>query len=577
MKSDFILPHGHKKQYYITLIIGHFMKKYNSIILAALFAVAFFGVAANTHAAVKPADYGLQEGDLISAVFSDDPDVYIINNQGYKRLFLNPEIFGFYQHLGGFFNVKLVSTEVRDAFITSGLFRNCEDNDSKIYGVDIEGEDSGKLHWVNVSAGSATSEDPAFFDKVFCVNKKEFSWYPKGAEFKKVNDVPKYERMKEKATVTTKEKIKKFEDEDDEDERESKDHGKDRDENKRFEKRIKNIGKVVLCHKQNETITISWSALRAHLAHGDEVGKCGSAAPDTTAPVVSGITAGSVTNSGALIAWTTNESANSKVWYGSVSPVVATSSTLVVSNASFVATHSLALSSLSASTTYYYMVESADAAGNKTTSAQQSFTTVAAPDTTAPSITALLSANIATSSATITWTTNESANSKVWYGSVSPVVATASTSAVSDTSFAATHSIVLAGLVPNTTYYYLVESADASGNKSVSAQQSFATLALPDTTAPVISATSTASLATDSVHILWTTDEAADSTIWFSAVTPVVVASASTVTSATLVTSHDVALSGLTASTTYYYLIGSKDAVLNAATTAEQTFTTLAL
>lgn|GEM_PF-3479640 len=555
------------------------MKKHTIIVLTALFAVALFGVAANAHAAVKPADYGLQEGDLISAVFSDDPDVYIINNQGYKRLFLNPEIFGFYQHLGGFFNVKLVSTEVRDAFITSGLFRNCEDNDSKVYGVDIEGEDSGKLHWVNVSAGSATSEDPAFFDKVFCVNKKEFSWYPKGAEFKKVNDVPKYERMKEKATVTTKEKIKKFEDEDDEDERESKDHGKDRDENKRFEKKIKNIGKVVLCHKQNETITISWSALWAHLKHGDDVGKCGGTAPtpDTTVPVISGITAGSVTDSDALIAWTTNESANSKVWYSAISPVVATSSTLAVSNASFVATHSLALSSLSASTTYYYLVESADAAGNKTTSAQQSFTTVAVPDTTAPAITALLSTNIATSSATITWTTNEAANSKVWYGSVSPVVATASTSVVSDASFAATHSIVLAGLTPNTTYYYLVESADASGNKSVSAQQSLATLALPDTTAPVISAILTGSLATNSVHILWTTDEAADSTVWSSTVTPVVVASTSTVTSATLATSHDVALSGLTASTTYYYLIGSKDAALNAAITTEQTFTTPAL
>src|SRR3989344_449717 len=77
----------------------------------------------NYAGAVAPADYGLKEGDLISAAGSDDPDVYIINEMGYKRLFLNPVIFGFYAHLGGFANVKNVSPATRDAFITSGLYR----------------------------------------------------------------------------------------------------------------------------------------------------------------------------------------------------------------------------------------------------------------------------------------------------------------------------------------------------------------------------------------------------------------------------------------------------------------------
>src|SRR3989338_9937206 len=63
-----------------------------------------------------PSDFGLKECDLISAIFSDDPDVYIINEHGFKRLFLNPEIFKFYAHLGGFTNVKLVTSEVRDSF-----------------------------------------------------------------------------------------------------------------------------------------------------------------------------------------------------------------------------------------------------------------------------------------------------------------------------------------------------------------------------------------------------------------------------------------------------------------------------
>src|SRR3989344_1906789 len=106
----------------------------------------------------KPSDYGLKEGDLISAIFSDDPDVYIINEHGYKRLFLNPEIFKFYGHLGGFFNVKLVTEEVLDIFPTSGLFRDCESEDPKVYGVDIEGEDNGKLHWVNTTGEQAVKD-----------------------------------------------------------------------------------------------------------------------------------------------------------------------------------------------------------------------------------------------------------------------------------------------------------------------------------------------------------------------------------------------------------------------------------
>lgn len=99
--------------------------------------------------ATSPSDYNLHDGDLISAIFSDDPDVYIINDSGYKRIFLNPEIFKFYKHLGGFASVKLVTPEVRDAFPTSGLFRNCEKNDQKVYGFQSEGEDRGKLRWVD--------------------------------------------------------------------------------------------------------------------------------------------------------------------------------------------------------------------------------------------------------------------------------------------------------------------------------------------------------------------------------------------------------------------------------------------
>ena len=47
----------------------------------------------------KPEDYGLTEGDLIRA--QGDFDIFIINQYGYKRLFLNPTIFNMYGHLNG--------------------------------------------------------------------------------------------------------------------------------------------------------------------------------------------------------------------------------------------------------------------------------------------------------------------------------------------------------------------------------------------------------------------------------------------------------------------------------------------
>ena len=153
--------------------------------------VMFFAPVAS---AVAPADFGLMEGNVISAAGSSDPDVYIVNEMGYKRLFLNPVIFGFYGHLGGFSAVKTVSPATRDAFGTSGLFRNCETNDPKVYGVETTGEDVGMLHWVNTSGSQAVADDPNFFKKVFCINNNEINWYPKGSDFMSVNQVPNYSR-----------------------------------------------------------------------------------------------------------------------------------------------------------------------------------------------------------------------------------------------------------------------------------------------------------------------------------------------------------------------------------------------
>jgi len=161
--------------------------------VATVLSLAGFAALPSVANAVAPADYGLTEGDVISASGSSDPDIYIVNEHGYKRLFLNPIIFNFYGHIG-WNKVKPVAPATRDAFGTSGIFRNCETNDPKVYGVEVTAEDSGVLHWVNVTGEQAVQQDPNFFKKVFCINNNEFNWYPKGSDYTSLSQIPVYTR-----------------------------------------------------------------------------------------------------------------------------------------------------------------------------------------------------------------------------------------------------------------------------------------------------------------------------------------------------------------------------------------------
>ncbi len=94
---------------------------------------------------------------------------------------------------------------------------------------------------------------------------------------------------------------------------------------------------------------------------------------DGTDPVITSISSGTPTASGATITWTTDEVANTTVNYGTTTALGTRSG-----SASYVTSHSQALSGLSASTTYDYNVTSCDRAGNCVTNGTNSFTTAAA-------------------------------------------------------------------------------------------------------------------------------------------------------------------------------------------------------
>lgn len=95
-------------------------------------------------------------------------------------------------------------------------------------------------------------------------------------------------------------------------------------------------------------------------------------------------------------------------------------------------------------------------------------------DKTAPTISSIDEDNIGTTTATIEWTTNEKATSKVYFGTSTPLNLSTSTS-VSNSTLVKTHAIVLTGLTTNTDYFYVIESRDATGNTATSSERTFET------------------------------------------------------------------------------------------------------
>jgi hypothetical protein len=99
------------------------------------------------------------------------------------------------------------------------------------------------------------------------------------------------------------------------------------------------------------------------------------------------------------------------------------------------------------------------------------YTASYAVDVTPPSIANVTATPGLNNTATITWTTDEPADSRVDYGLSESALTSHAAGATSTT----THSVVLSGLAPITTYFYQVTSADAAGNTASSAILSFTT------------------------------------------------------------------------------------------------------
>ena len=204
-------------------------------------------------------------------------------------------------------------------------------------------------------------------------------------------------------------------------------------------------------------------------------------------------------------------------------------------------------------------------------------TATTTPDTIAPKISDIRVAK-ATSTASVSWKTNESTTGSIKYGTNSDL---ASGTTVNDGSLILNHKIDLTGLAADTTYYYMITARDVSGNVKESSILNFKTNQIPsvpvvDTTAPQIMYATTVDLKATSTRAVWITNESSDSKIWISTSTPVDTSVAPTASSTSSVYYHDLSLGNLATSTTYYYVLQSTDASGNKGTLTGNFFQTLA-
>ena len=103
-------------------------------------------------------------------------------------------------------------------------------------------------------------------------------------------------------------------------------------------------------------------------------------------------------------------------------------------------------------------------------------------DTTPPVVSGVGVGSVGSTSATVSWVTDEPSDSLVEYGLTSGY----GSSSGLDATLRSSHSVVLGGLSAGTTYHYRVKSTDASGNVAASSDSTFQTAPAASGPVPLI-------------------------------------------------------------------------------------------
>jgi hypothetical protein len=330
---------------------------------------------------------------------------------------------------------------------------------------------------------------------------------------------------------------------------------------------------------------------------------------DNDGPVISSVDVplAQITSNSAVVSWSTDEPATSKVSYKkhSDSNYSDTEEVLVYDRS-----HYVILSNLEADTAYDFKVTSKDINGNQSAADDNSkgaFTTLKSTEFAHDPISKIENINVPDSNlgdrnAIITFTTDQPALCYVKSTVVSDDYSNSITSAedgfTQNTNYNRSHAIRLIDLIPQTKYYFkaychdnLFDLPDEAKRSSEinSDEHDFTTKdkmytadgigALLDKQPPVITNVNVANVTGESATITWTTDEKASSTVRYG-ISSVDESGAidSTVNKSVdnYNTSHSVTINGLIPANKYLYVVSSSDASGNISQSSEASFDTAA-
>jgi hypothetical protein len=284
---------------------------------------------------------------------------------------------------------------------------------------------------------------------------------------------------------------------------------------------------------------------------------------DTTAPYITNIWITDRTNTSVSVNVFTNERAMVQINYGT-SDSYGSSTSLTASSAFYT---TIPLSGLTADTTYHFRVTVKDATGNSRTSGDYTFETRNNnSDNIDPRLSDIKVSELTASSAVISWNTDKTATTHIEYGTTS-----AYGTVIHDNALTMTHTKTLNGLAANTIYHFRVSSTDSNGNVTTSNDRTFTTKTSRD---PVVSNIVLNTTSSTSVIISWQTNRPTASSLFWATTTPVDTATANKATDTTLRSNHAFVISGLSANTTYHYMIEATDSENSKTTTTEASFTT---
>lgn len=287
---------------------------------------------------------------------------------------------------------------------------------------------------------------------------------------------------------------------------------------------------------------------------------------DVTPPTFSNIATSSVAYNTATITWTTDEESSSFVEFG-----LNTSYGRIYGQNDSVYSHTVSLpQDLLANTAYHFRVRSIDGAGNEGMSGDYTFTTSADPnDIVAPVISNIVKGDPGKTSITITWNTDEVADSYIGYSEATTTYSLEQGSPTMTTA----HSVTLVGLTPNTTYYFQVKSKDPSGNQQIdsnSGQGHVFTTLTSISDPPIITNIQRTGIDSNSATITWDTNKNASSFVEYGLDT----AYGYSLGKYDSVTSHSVTLVGLLSQATYHFRVRSTDSDDNEAVSSDNSFNT---